>query len=121
MLGRGAFERVVERTSHAIAGGLDILWATPAAIRLNRTPIASAAVLVLAAIAAILASGGFGVRGAAGALPIGGDRGPGPEVSAPPAPSTEPEATGGPTFTFAPVSPVPVESTGGIIEGSPGD
>jgi formate hydrogenlyase subunit 3/multisubunit Na+/H+ antiporter MnhD subunit len=121
MLGRTQSERVVERTSHAIAGGLDLLWAVPAAIRLNRTPIASAAVLVLAMAAAILASGGFGVRGAAGAVPIGADRGPGPEASAPAAASAEPGVTASPAFTFAPVSPEPLESTGGIVEGSPGD
>jgi formate hydrogenlyase subunit 3/multisubunit Na+/H+ antiporter MnhD subunit len=133
MVGSGTFERSVERTSHAIAGGLDLLWTIPPAVRLNRTPIASGAVLVLAILAVVVAGGGLGVARAARALPAGGDQGPGPESSAP-ARSLAPERTGGPTFTFEPVSPGPAEGstgvggaggasegTGGEIEGSPGD
>ncbi|HET7471748.1 MAG TPA: proton-conducting transporter membrane subunit, partial [Candidatus Limnocylindrales bacterium] len=54
--GLSSLERGFERTSHAIAGGLDILWAIPAALRANRTPIASIAVLVLAGLGAAIAA-----------------------------------------------------------------
>jgi len=133
-VGSGTFERGVERTSHAIAGGLDLLWTIPPAIRLNRTPIASGAVLVLAILGVVVAGGGLDVARAARALPVGGNRGPGPESSGAPAPSVSPEATARPTFTFEPVSPEPAggstgvggaggasDGIGGEIEGSPGD
>jgi NADH-quinone oxidoreductase subunit N len=119
--GRSAFERGVERTSHAIAGGLDLLWTVPAAIRLNRTPIASAAVLVLAGLAATVAGGGLGVAAAARAVPVAAEPGPGPEASGPPTASSEPGASSAPAFSFEPVSPGPAEGSPGPAEGSPGD
>jgi hypothetical protein len=105
MGGRGAFERGVERTSHAIAGSLDIVWAIPGAIRLNRALIASAAVLVLAGLAAGVANGGFGVPEAARAVPVGGEVGPGPEASGGAGTPEPSEDTTGPGLSFEPVVP----------------
>ena len=108
-------ERGFERTSHAIAGGLDILWSIPAAIRMNRTPLASVAVLVLAVLTAAISAGGLGVPEAARAVPVLGEPGPGPEASPPPAESGDPGAT--PTLGFEPVEP-PAGASG--APGSPG-
>ena len=80
----GGMERVVERLSHAIAATLDVLWALPAAVRLNRTAIASVVILVLAGLGASVAGGGFGVPAAARAVPEVGEPGPGSEASTPP-------------------------------------
>jgi hypothetical protein len=101
----------VERTSHAIAGTLDVLWTIPSGIRTNRTPIASVAVLVLAGLAAAVSAGGLGVPEAASAVPVLGEPGPGPELSAPPATSSsEPGET--PGLSFEPVGPGPSGSIG---------
>ena len=51
MVGLGTAERLLERVGHAFAAVLDVLWATPAAIRLNRVPLVSILVLVLASLA----------------------------------------------------------------------
>ena len=80
----GGMERVVERLSHAIAATLDVLWTLPAAVRLNRTAIASIVILVLAGLGASVAGGGFGVPAAARAVPEIGEPGPGSEASTPP-------------------------------------
>lgn len=103
--GQGAFERGVERTSHAIAASLDVLWTIPAGIRRNRTPIASVAVLVLAGLAAAVGAGGLGVPEAARAVPPGGEPGPGPEASAAPVASQPPSGSETPAFSFEPVGP----------------
>ena len=103
IVGIGGFERSVERTSHAIAATLDLLWTIPAGIRLNRTPIASAAVLILAGLAAAVAAGGLGVPAAARAVPVLGQPGPGPESSRPPETTPQPGST--PELTFEPVIP----------------
>lgn len=76
MVGAGGVERGLERASHVAGGLLDILWALPAAARLNRMPIASAAVLVLAGLAFVVAGGGLGVPEAARAVPVAIQPGP---------------------------------------------
>ena len=101
MVGLSRVERLFEKTSHAVAGVLDILWAIPAAIRLNRMPIASIAVLSLAGLAFAVSGGGLGVPEAARALPEGVEPGTQPEPSGGPAVGTEP--TGSPNLTFTPV------------------
>jgi formate hydrogenlyase subunit 3/multisubunit Na+/H+ antiporter MnhD subunit len=107
----GGIERLVEHLSHAIAATLDVLWTLPAAVRLNRTAIASVVILVLAGLGASVAGDGLGVPEAARAVPVIGEPGPGPETSAPPsvpgqsvapgAASTGPGAT--PGLSFEPV------------------
>jgi NADH-quinone oxidoreductase subunit N len=101
--GQSPVERSVERTSHAVAATLDLLWTIPAAIRRNRTPIASVAVLVLAGLAGGVAAGGLGVPEAARAIPALGEPGPGPEASATPRATPGPGAT--PGLSFEPVQP----------------
>jgi hypothetical protein len=103
MVGRGAVERLFERGSHAFGALLDVLWALPAATRLNRMPLASVAVLLLAGIAFAVGAGGLGVPEAARAIPELTEPGPGAEpTTLPPASvGTEPPAT--PGFTFEPI------------------
>lgn len=101
MVGLSALERVFEKSSHAFGGLLDILWAIPAAIRLNRMPIASIAVLGLAGLAFAVSGGGLGVPEAARALPEGVEPGPGLEPSGSGALGTEP--TRSPDLTFTPI------------------
>jgi NADH:ubiquinone oxidoreductase subunit 2 (subunit N) len=107
MLGSGGLERAFERSGHALAGVLDVLWVVPAGLRINRTPIAGALVLTLAALAFVVSAGGLGVQRAASAVqaPISGpsgsqrpDSGPqAPGASEMPGVETEPPGTG-PSF-----------------------
>ena len=69
ILGRGSIERAVERLERAGSRAVDLLWAVPAAARWNRVPLASIAVLVLAALGLTTAGGGFGVAAAAREVP----------------------------------------------------
>ncbi len=130
MVGTSATERVMERSSHAIGGLLDVLWQLPAAGRRNRTGIASIAVLVLAGLAAAVSAGGLGVPEAARAAPRGGEVGPGgaPTPSGPtpsaPAPGESDQllpsdAQPTPTFTFEPVGGSPSDSPPTAPSGSP--
>ncbi|HET7029694.1 MAG TPA: proton-conducting transporter membrane subunit [Candidatus Limnocylindrales bacterium] len=116
IVGRGTFERTIERISHALAGTLDVLWTVPAGIRLNRTLLGSVAVLVLAGLGGAVAAGGLGVPEAARAVPVLGEPGPGPEASGPPSATIEPGAT--PGFSFSPVGPGqgPSQDAGGSGE-----
>jgi NADH-quinone oxidoreductase subunit N len=103
MGGVGTVERLLERSSHAFAGLLDVLWALPAAIRLNRMPLASIAVLALAGLAFAVSGGGLGVPQAARAVPAVGEPGPAGEPS--PSPTGSPTATPAttPAITFQPI------------------
>ena len=97
MVGTSGVERGLERASHAAGGLLDVVWVLPAAARLNRMPIASAAVLVLAGLAFVVAGGGLGVPEAARAVPValqpGPDLEPAPVGS--PGPGLDPAPSGG--------------------------
>ena len=90
MVGVAALERFLERIGHAIGGIFDQVWALPAAARLNRVPLASIGVLVLAGLAAAVAAGGLGVPEAARAVPVitlPGEPGAGPGFQPVPEPS----------------------------------
>jgi formate hydrogenlyase subunit 3/multisubunit Na+/H+ antiporter MnhD subunit len=114
MVGSGRVERLFERSSHAFAGVLDVLWVLPAAARLNRVPLASIAVLGLAGLAFAVSSGGLGVPQAARAVPVIEETGPdGASTPSPPPASsraTAPAAT--PGITFQPIGGSPEASTG---------
>jgi hypothetical protein len=103
MVGVGAMERLLQRSSHAFAGLLDVLWALPAATRLNRMPLASIAVLALAGLAFVVSGGGLGVPQAARAVPAVGEPGSAGEPS--PSPTGSPAATPAttPAITFQPI------------------
>ena len=102
MVGLGTAERLLERVGHAFAAVLDVLWATPAAIRLNRVPLVSILVLVLASLAIAVSGGGLGVPAAARAVPVvDGGTGGAPGASSGPPSSVAPGDT--PGFTFQPV------------------
>jgi formate hydrogenlyase subunit 3/multisubunit Na+/H+ antiporter MnhD subunit len=103
MVGVGTVERLFERASHAFAAVLDILWALPAATRLNRMPLASIAVIALAGLAFAVSDGGLGVPQAARAVPAIAEPGPTGEPS--PSPAGSPGATPGrtPVITFQPI------------------
>jgi formate hydrogenlyase subunit 3/multisubunit Na+/H+ antiporter MnhD subunit len=119
MVGVSSLERLFERASHAFGGLLDLLWAIPAATRLNRMPIASLAVLALAGLAFAVGGGGLGVLQAAQAVPEAvqpgpaDEPGPGGPTATPPG---GPGPTGTPAITFTPIegSPAP-----GDLPGSP--
>ena len=115
MVGRGAAERAVERVAHALGGGLDVVWALPAAARLNRAPLSSIAVGLLAVLSLAVASGGFGVAEAARARPLIAGNGPLPsDTPAPSAsPSNEPGPGSTPGLTFRPVIGTPSPGIGG--------
>lgn len=108
MVGRATVERLLERIAHAFGAFLDIVWALPAAARLNRVPFASSAVLTLAVLAFILAGGGLGGPQAARAVPIirapvatsGPAPMPGGSLPAGGLPGGSPP---GPAFSFQPV------------------
>ncbi|HUQ78649.1 MAG TPA: proton-conducting transporter membrane subunit [Patescibacteria group bacterium] len=108
MVGVGPLERGFERAGHAATGALDVIWVLPAAARQNRMPLASTAVLALAALALAVSAGGLGVPEAARAVPVimradpGDGTGAGPEgpvhgaaPSGQPIPSGEPVASEG--------------------------
>jgi NADH:ubiquinone oxidoreductase subunit 2 (subunit N) len=101
MIGIGSMERLFERLSHVVAAVLDVLWALPAATRLNRMPLASIAVLVLAGLAFAVSDGGLGVPQAARAVPVIGE--PGADLTQGPSPSTPAGPSGSPDITFQPV------------------
>ena len=118
MVGVGATERLLERSAHVIGGLFDQLWALPAAVRLNRAPLASIAVLTLAGLAFAVAGGGFGVPHAARAVPVVGEPGPQAEPSSGPSASPSAGRPESPGFTFQPVDPGS-SAPGGAIVGSP--
>jgi hypothetical protein len=107
MVGVSGIERLLERISHGFAATLDVLWALPAAARLNRMPLASVAVLALAGLAFAVSSGGLGVPQAARAVPVIPETGPGvpptarPSASALPSNPAAPAPT--PGITFQPI------------------
>jgi NADH:ubiquinone oxidoreductase subunit 2 (subunit N) len=101
--GLSSTERVVERTSHAFAATLDVLWTIPAAIRVNRTVISSIVVLVLVGLSVSVASGGLGVPDAARATPGLREPGPGPEPTPSPSVDAGGEGQETPGFSFEPV------------------
>jgi hypothetical protein len=107
MIGVSGVERILERLSHAFAAMLDILWALPDAARLNRMPLASLAVLVLAGLAFAVSSGGLGVAQAARAVPLIPETGPRLQPtsrpSASPVPSSPTTPTSTPGITFQPI------------------
>lgn len=118
MVGRATVERLFERASHAFGGLLDIVWSLPAAARLNRVPMSSIAVLVLAGLAFVVSAGGLDVPRAARAVPVAGETGPepssstAPTVPASPLSSNPGEAPTTPGFTFEPVDGAPSSSVG---------
>jgi NADH:ubiquinone oxidoreductase subunit 2 (subunit N) len=114
--GVGTVERLFERASHAFAAVLDVLWALPAATRLNRMPLASIAVLALAGLAFAVSDGGLGVPQAARAVPVIGEPGPGTEPSPSPSPSETTSPTATPAITFQPIGGSASPNPGG---GSP--
>jgi len=95
MVGLSTMERLFERIGHAGSAALDVLWALPAAIRLNRRPLASLAVLALAVLALTVSGGGLGVPAAARAVPAIVEPGPGQPPAAEPSPGAEPSASPG--------------------------
>jgi NADH:ubiquinone oxidoreductase subunit 2 (subunit N) len=103
MVGSGTIERLFERSSHAFAGLLDVLWALPAATWLNRMPLASIAVLLLAGLAFAVSDGGMGVPQAARAVPVIGEPGPGAELSPSPRASSVATPATTPVITFQPI------------------
>ncbi len=121
MVGMTALERGFERTAHALSATLDVLWVLPASARQNRMPLASTAVLLLAALAFAVGSGGLGVPEAARAVPAISQPGPG-DGSTPgasqPAGIDGPEASGhgvgpsGPGPARSGGSPLPNDGTG---------
>jgi NADH:ubiquinone oxidoreductase subunit 2 (subunit N) len=117
MVGLGTAERLVERIAHAIGALLDILWALPAAGRLNRMPLASIAVLCLAGLAFIVSGGGFGVPQAARAVPVLNETGPDPDASPSPGPSNPDGPAVTPGFTFQPVGGSPSPAASGASGG----
>jgi len=107
MVGLGGTERAFERAAHAGSATLDVLWTLPAAARRNRQPIASVAVVVLAALATSVAAGGLGVPAAARAVPIV-EPGSGQQPSASPSQGQAggagaPFASGEPEVSFEPI------------------
>ena len=119
IVGIGSVERLLERLGHAFGALLDILWALPAAGRLNRMPLASLAVLALAGLAFAVSSGGLGVPAAARAVPVIGDVGPVAEPTSAPAPTATPIGSSllgpiaTPGITFQPVGESSAASGGG--------
>jgi hypothetical protein len=94
MVGLSSTERLFEHLAHAGHATLDVLWTLPAAIRLNRMPLASLAVLALAGLAFAVSAGGLGVPAAARAVPAisePGPNGPGSGPAGSPGPSASPE------------------------------
>ena len=118
MVGVGTVERLLERAAHIAGGLLDVLWTLPAAIRLNRMPLASLAVLAVAGLAFAVAAGGVGVPQAARAVPVVGAQGPQAEPSRAPSASPPAAQTGAPDFSFQPVDPGSSAPSAGIV-GSP--
>jgi NADH:ubiquinone oxidoreductase subunit 2 (subunit N) len=90
MVGLSTMERVFEHLGHAGSAALDVIWALPAAIRLNRRPLASLAVLTLAVLALTVSAGGLGVPAAARAVPTIAEPGPGAPPAAEPSASPSP-------------------------------
>jgi hypothetical protein len=84
MVGLSPTERAFEHLGHAGSAALDVLWTLPAAIRLNRRPLASLAVLTLAVLALTVSAGGLGVPAAARAVPAIAEPGPGRPPAAEP-------------------------------------
>jgi formate hydrogenlyase subunit 3/multisubunit Na+/H+ antiporter MnhD subunit len=101
MVGVASVERLLERLAHAFGAALDILWATPAAARMNRMLLSSIAVLALAGLGLAVSGGGLGVPQAARAAPVLGD--PGPDVQPAPTGSSSAAPVGTPAATFQPV------------------
>jgi formate hydrogenlyase subunit 3/multisubunit Na+/H+ antiporter MnhD subunit len=106
-VGVSGIERLLERISHGFAATLDVLWALPAAARLNRMPLASVAVLALAGLAFAVSSGGLGVPQAARAVPVIPETGPGVPPTARPSASALPSSPAAPAptpgITFQPI------------------
>ncbi len=104
IVGRGGLERGFGRVSHALGGALDVLWVLPAAGRLNRMPLAAAAVLLLSGLGFLVAGGGLGVPDAARAVPELGGAGPGPSAvpGESPAPGDSSAPGGEPSFEPVP-------------------
>jgi len=103
MVGLAAVERILERVAHAFGAFLDILWALPAAARLNRVPFASVTVLSLAVLAFIVAGGGLGGPQAARAVPVIGQTVPTVRATPTPDGSVPGSSPPGPAFSFQPV------------------
>ena len=107
MVGVSGVERLLERLSHGFAAILDILWALPAAARLNRAPLASLAVLALAGLSFAVSGGGLGVPQAARAAPVIPETGPAvvptPGPSSTPVPSSPATPAPTPGITFQPI------------------
>ena len=101
MVGVAPVERLLERLAHAFAAVLDVLWALPAAARLNRMLLSSIAVLALAGLGLAVSSGGLGVPQAARAAPVLGD--PGPDLEPLPTASGSISPAETPVVTFQPV------------------
>jgi formate hydrogenlyase subunit 3/multisubunit Na+/H+ antiporter MnhD subunit len=118
VVGQSGAERAFERMSHAMSAGLDVAWALPAALRANRTLIASLLVLALSGLALSVAAGGFDVAEAAGAVP---GQETGPSGTEPP-PSEGPGSEAPPPDSPSPPSSEPVqpESPGGSAGPSAG-
>jgi hypothetical protein len=117
-VGRSGVERSFERVSHALGGGLDVLWLVPAAARTNRMPAAAMAVLLLSGLAFLVGAGGLGVTDAARAVPVVGN-GPGP--SSGPIESVGPGGSGVPVASGTPIaSGSPVASGTPGVSGTPG-
>jgi hypothetical protein len=108
MVGQSELERVFEKGSHLLAAVLDIIWAVPAALRLNRTLIAGILVVALSGLGVVIAYGGLGVIDAARAAP---GEATGPNASGQPglesaSPGLESEPPGsGPSFQPVPTPP----------------
>jgi formate hydrogenlyase subunit 3/multisubunit Na+/H+ antiporter MnhD subunit len=69
MVGLSTAERAFERAGHAVSGTVDVAWAVPQAIRVNRVPLVAIAVLLLAGLSFAVSGGGFGVVQAAREVP----------------------------------------------------
>ena len=118
IVGQSGVERSFERVSHALGGGLDVLWLVPAAARTNRMPAAAMAVLLLSGLAFLVGAGGLGVTDAARAVPVVGN-GPGP--SSGPIESLGPGGSGVPVASGTPIaSGSPVASGTPGVSGTPG-
>jgi formate hydrogenlyase subunit 3/multisubunit Na+/H+ antiporter MnhD subunit len=101
MVGQSDLERTFEKGSHLLAAVLDIIWAVPAALRLNRTVIAGILVVALSGLGVVIAYGGLGVIDAARAAP---GEVTGPNASAQPGLESEPPGSG-PSFQPVPTPP----------------
>jgi NADH:ubiquinone oxidoreductase subunit 2 (subunit N) len=110
MVGVATLERLLERLAHAFGAALDILWALPAAARMNRMLLSSIAVLALAGLGVAVSSGGLGVPQAARAAPVLGE--PGPDLEPLPTASGSTRPGGTPAVTFQPVGDGSPSNTG---------